>query len=80
MEIDILAVNGDVVVAIEVKSRLSQPDVERFCEKLHLFKRAFSDLYYRSLLRQKTSKKRGLVEMAHRCQPTHHILALMYGK
>ena len=43
MEIDILAVNGDVVVAIEVKSRLTQPDVDRFCEKLHLFKLAFSE-------------------------------------
>jgi Holliday junction resolvase-like predicted endonuclease len=33
MEIDILAVDGDVAVAIEVKSRLAQQDVDDFCEK-----------------------------------------------
>jgi hypothetical protein len=49
MEIDILAVNGDVVVAIEVKSRLTQPDVEQFCEKLQLFKRAFSEYIHHQI-------------------------------
>jgi hypothetical protein len=43
MEIDILAVNGDVAVAIEVKSRLAQEDVDNFCEKLKKFKQAFPD-------------------------------------
>ena len=41
MEIDILAVDGDVAVAIEVKSRLSQEDVDNFCQKLQNFKLAF---------------------------------------
>lgn len=41
MEIDILAVNGDVAVAIEVKSRLSRQDVEDFLARLPRFKRAF---------------------------------------
>jgi hypothetical protein len=43
MEVDILAVNGDVAVVVEVKSRLSKEDVDEFCEKLHHFKRAFPD-------------------------------------
>lgn len=43
MEIDILAVNGDVVVAIEVKSRLTQEDVNQFCTKLEHFTDAFSE-------------------------------------
>ncbi|MFH7244971.1 MAG: hypothetical protein ACHWZW_19215 [Spirulina sp.] len=41
MEIDILAVNGDVAVAIEVKSRLSRQDVEDFLGRLPKFKQAF---------------------------------------
>ncbi|MGF1571318.1 MAG: hypothetical protein ACFCVD_25125 [Nodosilinea sp.] len=41
MEIDIFAVDGDVAVAIEVKSRLSQRDVDDFIEKLGRFKLAF---------------------------------------
>lgn len=43
MEIDILAVNGDVAVAIEVKSRLTQEDVDTFCTKLERFKLAFPE-------------------------------------
>jgi hypothetical protein len=43
MEIDILAVDGDVAVAIEVKSRLAQQDVDDFCEKLQKFKQAFPE-------------------------------------
>lgn len=41
MEIDILAVDGDVAVAIEVKSRLSLTAVDEFLEKLAHFKEAF---------------------------------------
>lgn len=41
MEIDILAVNGDIAVAIEVKSRLSRQDVEDFLVRLPKFKQAF---------------------------------------
>lgn len=43
MEINILAVDGDVAVAIEVKSRLAQQDVNDFCEKLQKLKLAFSE-------------------------------------
>jgi hypothetical protein len=43
MEVDILAVNGDVAVVVEVKSRLSKDDVDEFCEKLQHFKAAFPD-------------------------------------
>ncbi|MGK7942892.1 MAG: DUF3782 domain-containing protein [Microcystaceae cyanobacterium] len=41
MEIDILAVNGTDLVAVECKSRLSKDDVDYFMEKLKLFKQAF---------------------------------------
>ncbi len=41
MEIDILAVDDNVAVAIEVKSRLSTTDVNEFKEKLGKFKEAF---------------------------------------
>jgi RecB family endonuclease NucS len=41
MEIDIFAVNGDVAVAIEVKSRLSYQDVEYFLRCLERFKQSF---------------------------------------
>ncbi len=41
MEIDIFAVNGDVAVAIEVKSRLSRQDVVDFLARLDRFKQAF---------------------------------------
>ncbi|MGK7929841.1 MAG: DUF3782 domain-containing protein [Microcystaceae cyanobacterium] len=41
MEIDILAVNGTDLVALECKSRLSKDDVDYFMEKLKLFKQAF---------------------------------------
>jgi hypothetical protein len=43
MEVDILAVNGDVAVVVEVKSRLSKEDVDEFCEKLQKFKEAFPE-------------------------------------
>lgn len=41
MEIDIFAVDGTVAVAIEVKARLSQRDVDDFLGKLGRFKQAF---------------------------------------
>lgn len=41
MEIDIFAVDGSVAVAIEVKARLSQRDVDDFLAKLERFKQAF---------------------------------------
>ncbi|MFQ4137832.1 DUF3782 domain-containing protein [Nodosilinea sp. PGN35] len=41
MEIDIFAVNGDVAVAVEVKSRLSHQDVEYFLSCLERFKQSF---------------------------------------
>ncbi|MFZ9736562.1 MAG: hypothetical protein ACO3EZ_00965 [Prochlorotrichaceae cyanobacterium] len=41
MEIDILAVDDEVAIAIEVKARLSQGDVDYFLEKLARFKEAF---------------------------------------
>jgi hypothetical protein len=41
MEIDIFAVDGNVAVAIEVKSRLAQRDVDDFIDKLGRFKQAF---------------------------------------
>ena len=41
MEIDILAVDDNVAVAVEVKSRLSTTDVDEFREKLGKFKQAF---------------------------------------
>ena len=41
MEIDIFAVDGDVAVAIEVKSRLSQRDIDEFIAKLGRFRTAF---------------------------------------
>ncbi|MBW4482438.1 MAG: hypothetical protein KME14_07840 [Tildeniella torsiva UHER 1998/13D] len=41
MEIDIFAVDGDVAVAIEVKSRLSRQDVDDFLVRLGRFRQAF---------------------------------------
>ena len=41
MKIDIFAVNGDVAVAIEVKSRLSRQDVEDFLARMERFRQAF---------------------------------------
>jgi hypothetical protein len=41
MEIDIFAVDDDVVVLVECKSRLSQDDVDEFIEKLRRFKLSF---------------------------------------
>jgi hypothetical protein len=43
MEVDILAVNGDVAVVVEVKSRLAKEDVDEFCETLQRFKQAFPE-------------------------------------
>ncbi|TVQ15146.1 MAG: hypothetical protein EA368_00515 [Leptolyngbya sp. DLM2.Bin27] len=41
MEIDIFAVDGDVAVAIEVKSRLGRQDVDDFLARLGRFRQAF---------------------------------------
>ena len=41
MEIDILAVDDDVAVVVEAKSRLSKIDVDEFLDKLAHFKEAF---------------------------------------
>ena len=41
MEIDIFAVDGDVAVAVEVKSRLSLQDVDDFLTRLGRFRQAF---------------------------------------
>jgi hypothetical protein len=41
MEIDIFAVDGDVAVAVEVKSRLSKQDVDDFLTRLGRFRQAF---------------------------------------
>ena len=41
MEIDILAVNGSELVAVECKSRLSKDDVDDFLDRLQRFKLAF---------------------------------------
>jgi len=43
MEVDILAVNGDVAVVVEGKSRLTKEDVDAFCESLQRFKPAFPE-------------------------------------
>jgi hypothetical protein len=43
MEIDILGVNGDSLVAVECKSRLSKDDVDEMCDRLRRFKAAFSE-------------------------------------
>lgn len=41
MEIDIFAVDGDVAVAIEIKSRLSRQDIDDFLARLDRFRQAF---------------------------------------
>ncbi len=41
VEIDIIACNGEEVVAVEVKTTLSEQDVQDFIEKLKIFKQAF---------------------------------------
>lgn len=41
IEIDIFAVDGDVAVAVEVKSRLSRQDVDDFLTRLGRFRQAF---------------------------------------
>jgi hypothetical protein len=42
-EIDIIATNGEELVAVEVKTTLSSDDVKRFLEKLKVFKEAFPE-------------------------------------
>ena len=41
MEVDILAINGSELVAVECKSRLSKDDVDNFVTRLQRFKLAF---------------------------------------
>ncbi len=41
IEIDIIACNGEEIVAVEVKTVLSEQDVKEFIEKLLVFKKAF---------------------------------------
>ena len=41
MEVDIFAVNGDVAVAVEVKSRLSRQDVDDVLARMGRFRQAF---------------------------------------
>lgn len=41
MEIDIFAVNGDVAVVVEVKSRLSKQDVDEVLARMERFRQAF---------------------------------------
>ena len=43
MEIDILGVDGTVLVAVECKSRLSNDDVDETCDRLRQFKKAFPE-------------------------------------
>jgi len=43
MEIDVLGVNGNSLVAVECKSRLSKDDVDEMCDRLRRFKAAFSE-------------------------------------
>ena len=43
MEIDILGVDGTVLVAVECKSRLSNDDVDEMCDRLRRFKSAFPE-------------------------------------
>ncbi|MBF0537520.1 MAG: DUF3782 domain-containing protein [Nitrospirae bacterium] len=50
MEIDILAVNGDYVVAIEVKSTLSVDDVKKHLKRLGNFKSAFRQYADRQII------------------------------
>ncbi|MBF0345891.1 MAG: DUF3782 domain-containing protein [Nitrospirae bacterium] len=50
METDILAVNGEYVVAIEVKSLLSVDDVKKHMERLSKFKSAFRQYADRQII------------------------------
>ncbi|MBF0591301.1 MAG: DUF3782 domain-containing protein [Nitrospirae bacterium] len=50
MEIDILAVNGEYVVAIEVKSTLGVDDVKRHLKRLSKFKSAFRQYTDRQII------------------------------
>ncbi|MBF0345690.1 MAG: hypothetical protein HQL06_15860 [Nitrospirae bacterium] len=50
MEIDILAVNGEYVVAIEVKSSISVDDVKKHMERLSKFKSAFRQYADRQII------------------------------
>ena len=42
-EFDIIAVNGDAIVVVEVKTTLELRDVEHFMKKLEIFKQIFSE-------------------------------------
>jgi hypothetical protein len=48
-EIDIIAKNGDEIVAVEVKTTLGVSDVQDFLAKLDLFKKAFPDYSHNKL-------------------------------
>ncbi|MBF0537519.1 MAG: DUF3782 domain-containing protein [Nitrospirae bacterium] len=50
MEIDILAVNGEYVVAIEVKSTLGVDDVKKHIERLGKFRLAFKEYADRQII------------------------------
>jgi hypothetical protein len=41
MKVDLLAMNEDVIIAIDIKSKLSQQDVQDFLSRLRRFKQAF---------------------------------------
>ena len=42
-EFDIIAVNGDTVIVVEVKTTLSAKDVDCFIDKIKIFKQAFKE-------------------------------------
>ena len=48
-EFDIIAVNGDEVVAVEVKTTLTSDKVSYFVESLHDFKKYFKDHVHKSI-------------------------------
>jgi len=49
LEIDIFAVNHDVAIVIEVKSRLTQDHVRKFIHTLEVFKTVFTEYAYHQL-------------------------------
>jgi len=49
LEIDIFAVNHDVAIAIEVKSRLTQDHVRKFIHTLEVFKTVFTEYAHHQL-------------------------------
>ena len=48
-EYDIIAVNGDEVVVVEVKTTLKMKDLDRFMEKLKMFKKVFREYQDRTV-------------------------------